>query len=65
MRTAKERATASRSVQAKAVASTQTRASIKEDGAKAKDKANGDRAAKARAKAKEDGARAKVKEFMV
>ena len=61
MRTAKKRATASRSVQAKAVASTQIRASIKEDGAKAKGKANGARAAKAREPKAKDGAKAKAK----
>ena len=63
-RIVRERATASRSVRAKAVANTQIRASTKEDGAKAKARANGARAAKAREKAKEAGAKAKVKESM-
>ena len=39
-----------------------TQASTREAGAKAKGKANGDKAVKAKEKAKEDGAKAKVKE---
>ena len=61
-RTAKERATASRSVQVKAVGSSPTQALTKEAGAKAEGKTNAVRAATARETAKEAGAKEKVKE---